>query len=140
MTKFESLSIINCGLKSLPPIFDDMHRLGEITLVGNPITDLADSVFPQNYTSVYRLAIQNSLLERVPPVLSHLTRLDDIYLTDNKIHAIGETDFHGMSELFNMYLSGNPLTNISDNALKNHRLMSTLFLDNKNDNNSKSHP
>ena len=128
LPKFRKLSIINCGLETLPPIFDGLTDLGELILTGNPITEIADSTFPANFTKMFQIYIEDSLLERVPPTLSRLTKLNNIYLRNNKIGTIDDSDFHGFSELFQLFLSGNPVANISDNAFKSLDAVDTLDL------------
>ena len=130
LPKLRTLSIINCGIESLPPIFDQMTDLGEIILDGNPITDIGDFTFPRNYTSIWQITIKNSLLERIPATFSHLTNVMNVYLINNKITNINESDFHGMGEMYNLYLSGNPITSISDDAFKSLKQLGNLYLEN----------
>ncbi|KAK3092378.1 hypothetical protein FSP39_002163 [Pinctada imbricata] len=130
LTKFRTLSIINCSIDTLPHIFDDLIYLGDVTLTGNPIRDIADDTFPHNFTSMYRLTISDSLLEKIPVAITRMTKLMDLFFTNNRITTIHDTDFHGMTGLYNLHLSGNPLSNISDNAFKSQRELSSLYLDN----------
>ena len=129
LPKLRTLSIINCGIETLPPIFDQMTDLGEIILDRNPITDIGDLTFPRNYTSIWQVTIKNSLLHRIPASFSHLTKVMNIFLMNNKITTINEDDFLGMGEMYNLYLSGNPITNISDNAFGSLKQLGFLYLD-----------
>ena len=128
--QFRTLYIINCGLDTLPPIFDDLTYLDFILLDGNPIKYIADDTFPRNYTSMIHLTIQHSLLQTVPATLSHLTRLEALFLNDNKINSISESDFLGMSTLYRLDLSNNPITKVSDSAFKVLTRLGYLFLKN----------
>ncbi|KAK3093051.1 hypothetical protein FSP39_010541, partial [Pinctada imbricata] len=128
-SSLRTLSIVNCNIDTLPPIFDNMMDLGEIILTGNPIKDMADNTFPHNYTTMFQFTIRESLLERIPATFSHMTKLMNIFITNGQISQIHETDFRGMTGLYNLYLSGNPVFNISEYAFKSQRELGFLYLD-----------
>ncbi|XP_005111194.2 leucine-rich repeat-containing protein 39-like [Aplysia californica] len=139
---------LNC-LTQIPDLLF-MSELRDLYLHSNNISTPSSGVLP---TSLSRLYLQRNVMTTIPESISKLsslyylnlnnnkiksmadfefpTRLMYLYISDNDIEVIPSLQFsNNISKLTNMYLSGNPIKTIADDAFSNLHELTYLDLSN----------
>lgn len=123
----------NNNLKTLPSIFMNSSKLGALSIYSEPMEDIRDDVFsPGLFKNFMYLFINDTRLTRIPPCVSSLATVSRLQITNSKITEIDSEDFSGMTQLTSLYLSGNPISQLSNDAFMTINQLGDLRLDNTN--------
>lgn len=128
--QLQTISIKNSPLDSLPLIFNNITQYADVTFAGCPIKYIKNSTFQGNGSKIYYLSLDSTMLEEVPRALSRLTSIITLFVTNGKIGEIKGDDFTGMTSLFNLHLTGNPILNVSLSAFRDLNKLKFLSLAN----------
>ncbi|XP_061187168.1 leucine-rich repeat-containing G-protein coupled receptor 4-like [Saccostrea echinata] len=121
------------NLETIPNIFMKSPKLGALTVSSEPIAYIRDDVFPPNvFSNFMYLFFNNTKLTRVPSCVSSLASIVRLQITNSKITEIADSDFGGMTKLASLYLSGNPITQVSKDAFMTINQLTDVRLDNTN--------
>ncbi|XP_061187178.1 leucine-rich repeat protein SHOC-2-like [Saccostrea echinata] len=128
-----SITFENNGLTTLPSIFSKSDKIRQIYVNNEPIEYLRGDIFPPDFSKyLYYLPFNGTRLTRIPPVLSNLDFLQALSITNSQIFEIQDNDCSRFFNLDVLFLSYNPLTQISENAFMNNKRLGDLVLDHTN--------
>lgn len=121
----------NNNLITLPSIFMNSPKLGALSVYSEPMEDIREDVFsPGLFKNFIYLFINDTRLTRIPSCVSSLPTISRLQITNSKITEINSEDFSGMTRLTSLYLSGNPLSQLSNDAFMTINQLGDLRLDN----------
>ncbi|XP_063439693.1 leucine-rich repeat protein soc-2 homolog [Mytilus trossulus] len=133
LQNLSSISIVNCSLRSLPLTFSEISSLSFLDIENNPTSYVEDGVFDKHHSSnVWFMALKNTKLTSIPRTVSNLTSLTFLNLINGLIDEIKTEDLINVTKLERLFLSGNPLRSISEEAFKDLESLESLILDNTN--------
>ncbi|XP_055999089.1 keratocan-like [Ostrea edulis] len=128
-----SITFQDNGLTTLPSIFSKSNHIGRISVDNEPIEYLRDDTFPPHLSNyLHYLPINGTQLTHVPPVLSNLDSLTSLVITSSQISEIQYEDCNKLFNIGTLFLSYNPLSQISENAFLNNKQLGFIVLDNTN--------
>lgn len=117
----------------MPSIFSKSNRIGRITVTDEPIVYLREDTFPLHLSKyLHYLPLSGTRLGRIPSVLSNLDSLTGLSITNSQIQEIQDGDCSSLFNLGVLYLSYNPLSQISENAFLNNKQLGSIALDHTN--------
>ncbi|XP_022663947.1 protein toll-like [Varroa destructor] len=116
--KLESLILRNNGISDLKE-FRNLSALKELSLVGNPLTELNQSTFA-NLDNLQWLQLSSCDIKTIHPnTFNHLTGLKQLNLAKNRFKTIPSKAFFGCRSLTDLGVDFNTLTDgISEEALE----------------------
>lgn len=121
----------NNNLITLPSIFMNSPKLGALSVYSEPMEDIREDVFsPGLFKNFIYLFINDTRLTRIPSCVSFLPTISRLQITNSKITEINSEDFSGMTGLTSLYLSGNPISQLSNDAFMTINQLGDLRLDN----------
>ena len=101
---------VGSALARYPSIFQEMHHLRNLSLVGCGIESLPVGMFT-NTTQLRELSLGDNVIQSWDPeVFSRLRRLRRLHLFQNKIVTVNVTSFSKLTSLRNLDLRLNPFT------------------------------
>lgn len=130
LTALKELNITWNRIQYLDNYVIDLPGLEVLYLDKNPIVNVKFAAF-SGLPALKQLYMRNTSLAFVPnAALAQAKSLLLVDLSFNHFEALYDYGFPGMSGLHQLVLAGNPLSNISDNALADLTGVTTLDLEN----------